>query len=191
MSEVVRCSDEVRVQGARLYLRPLTLHDVNEKYLGWMNDPEVNQYLESRFNKHTVESLTEFVNNMNADPNVYFFAICLRQNGVHIGNIKLGPINRQHRRADIGIMIGDKQCWGKGFAAESICMLTRFAFEKLDLNKLTAGCYAENSGSARAFEKCGWYREGLRKNHSILKNKPHDSILLGISMSDYFKVSKK
>ncbi len=183
--------NELRVQGTRIYLKLLSYHDVNKKYLGWMNDPEINQYLESRFNKHTIESLTEFVDKMNADSDIYFFAICLNHSDEHIGNIKLGPINQQHRRADVGILIGEKQYWGKGFASESICILTRFAFEQLGLNKLTAGCYAENAGSARAFEKCGWFREGLRKNHSILKGKPHDCILLGISMSDYLKVNNR
>ncbi|MBY0431841.1 MAG: GNAT family N-acetyltransferase [Rhodospirillales bacterium] len=76
--------------------------------------------------------------------------------GRHVGNIKLGPINRHHRRGDIGLLIGERDQWGRGLAAEAIAAMTAYAFAELGLNKVVAGCYAANEGSRRAFLKAGF-----------------------------------
>ncbi|QLA14910.1 GNAT family N-acetyltransferase [Desulfolutivibrio sulfoxidireducens] len=175
------------IKSERLYLREVRVTDVNERYYSWMNDPDISAYLESRFSVHSMESLVQYVKKVDADPGSLFFAICKLDDSEHIGNIKLGPINWQHRRAAIGIIIGEKKCWGKGFGSEAIKMMTTYAFEKLSLSKLTAGCYAANEGSARAFEKSGWIREGYLHGNVIFEGKPHDCILLGMTSSKYWE----
>ncbi|MBZ0307061.1 MAG: GNAT family N-acetyltransferase, partial [Anaerolineae bacterium] len=116
------------IEGERLYLRGLTLDDASEKYLGWMHDPAVMQYLESRFYPHSLESLRDFISQMQHDRNNVFLAMVLKDGDRHIGNIKLGPINWIHRFADIGLLIGEKDCWGKGYGTEAIRLLTHYAF---------------------------------------------------------------
>lgn len=107
----------------------------------------------------------------------------------HIGNIKLGPINWYHRNADVSLFIGEKYLWGQGYAREAIQLVTDFAFQTLNLNKLKAGCYAENLGSAKAFEKCGYEREGLLKGHIIDRGQEIDIILLGLRGKKYWNQS--
>lgn len=172
------------IEGERLYLRGLTLEDASEKYLGWMHEPEVTQYLESRFYPHSLESLREFISRMQHDRNNVFLAIVLKDGDRHIGNIKLGPINWIHRFADIGLLIGEKDCWGKGYGTEAIRLLTHYAFNTLNLHHLTAGCYSTNQGSARAFLKAGWQQEGLRPSYFFCNGSYVDEILLGITRSD-------
>jgi [ribosomal protein S5]-alanine N-acetyltransferase len=62
-------------------------------------------------------------------------------------------------------MIGDKDSWGKGFASEAISMVTQFGFNQLKLAKLSAGCYENNIGSKKAFEKSGYKVEGFLRSH--------------------------
>jgi RimJ/RimL family protein N-acetyltransferase len=178
------------VTGTRLYLREIRLSDVNERYYRWMNDPEIIQYLESRFQPHSMESLADFVRRLDSKSDEPFFAVCTIDGDEHVGNIKLGPINWHHRRAEVGLIIGEKKYWGKGFATEAIDLVTQYAFENLGLNKLRAGCYEVNEGSARAFEKCGWQREGLLKHDVLIKGRPANSIMIGISAEDYWKKNK-
>ncbi len=168
------------IEGERLYLRGVTRADVTEKYLSWMNNPAVMQYLESRFYPHSLDSLLEFVAAMEHDRDNLFLAIVLKDVDRHIGNIKLGPINWLHRFADIGLLIGEQDCWGKGYATEAIQILTHYAFNRLNLHHLTAGCYAQNVGSAKAFIKAGWQQEGLRPKHFFSDGIYVDEILLGI-----------
>ena len=107
---------------------------------------------------------------MYKSKNNFLFGIFLKENNEHIGNIKIGNINSFHRFADLGIMIGKKELWGKGYATEAIKLATRFAFRKLNLHKLTAGMYAPNKGSHKAFLKCGYVDAGrLRKHRSFNK----------------------
>ena len=168
------------IEGEKVVLRELTETDVTQRYVSWMNDPEINQYLESRFQQHTLEDLKCFVKRIIADPNSYLYAIIEKENLIHIGNIKLGPIVPNHRRASIGIIIGEKEFLRKGAGTEAIHLLARFAFNILKINKLTAGCYAPNWGSMKVFENNGFKKEGVRAQHCLLNGEYVDVIELGL-----------
>ena len=153
------------ITGKHIYLRDVRLSDVNENYYRWMNDPEVTKFTESRFYPISEEALEDYVKEKQKDKDSIFLAIIFKENQKHIGNIKLGPINWIHRLADIGIIIGEKDYWGKGCATEAIRLISKYAFSTLNLHKLTAGCYKGNAGSGKAFKKAGFIEEGLRKAH--------------------------
>lgn len=173
------------IETRRLQLRPLGEADATGEYLDWLNDPEVNRYLETRHASHSLESIRAFIRATNADPAQHLFGITLRSSGRHIGNIKLGPVRREHRLADIGLMIGVRAAWGKGYAAEAIAAVTDFSFAELGLMKLSAGAYAPNRGSVAAFLKAGWREEGLRLGHYLLDGEPCDVVELGIRRADW------
>lgn len=152
---------------------------VTEDYVSWLNTSEINQYLESRFIRHTVESVRNFVATTLASPDNLFLGIRSHLLDRHVGNIKLGPIDRNHRTGDIGILIGDRDAWGKGVATSAIGMISQIAKNQLNLRKLTAGCYASNMGSQRAFEKAGFLVEGTRPAQFLLDGKPEALVLMG------------
>jgi len=168
------------LEGPRLCLRPMCLTDAEGPYLGWMNDPQVSRHLESRFNVHSRDDLRDFIRRTLEDFRYVFFAICLRESMRHVGNIKLGPIVQPHRLADIGLLIGEVDCWGKGFATEAIRLMSRYGFDQLGLHKLTAGCYSTNMASARAFEKAGFVIEAIRPSHFLQDGVFVDYVMLGL-----------
>lgn len=168
------------LNGDRLSLRKIASSDVTETYLNWMNDNEVTRHLESRFQKYSIQNLKEYVINLEEDQNNFLFAIIIKKNQRHIGNIKLGPINRIHLFAEIGLLIGEKDCWGKGYASEAIELICHFAFSYLNLNKLTAGCYQTNIGSLKAFQKTGFIVEGVINKQYLSDGKYIDGIRLGL-----------
>lgn len=152
--------------------------DVTDQYVAWLNDPAVNRYLESRFVRNTPDSTRRFVQAVVESDDSILFGIRYVPGGRHVGNIKLGPVDRHHRRAEIGLLIGDRAMWGRGIAASAIELATRHAFDALGLLKVTAGCYASNVGSRRAFEKAGFVVEAIRKRHFLLDGVPEDAVLL-------------
>jgi ribosomal-protein-alanine N-acetyltransferase len=168
------------LESERIYLREVRLTDVDDTYYRWMNDQEVTRYLESRFYPNSLEMLKEYVAGKMGDRENVFLAIVLKENDRHIGNIKLGPINWIHRFGELGILIGEKDSWGRGYAAEAISLVVKYAFEELNLNKVTAGCYGLNQGSLKAFQKAGFVIEGVRKRHFHCGGKYVDAVLLGI-----------
>ncbi|MDD5501950.1 MAG: GNAT family N-acetyltransferase [Candidatus Thermoplasmatota archaeon] len=140
-------------QGTPFSLRPLTLDDVDDRYVGWLNDPEVAQYTSQANITHTLKSLTNFTKSQLDNPNVYFWAIVV--DGVHIGNIKLF-YNMAENRGDIGLIIGEKDFWGKGYGTEAVKLVTDYAFNTLKLPKVIAGSRPGNIGTQRIFEKNGY-----------------------------------
>jgi RimJ/RimL family protein N-acetyltransferase len=172
-------------QGTSIYLREVRESDVNEYYYNWLCDPEINQFLETRYFPHSQENIREFVKSMDGNSNEILLAICDSDTHKHIGNIKLGPINWIHRYADISLLVGDKSYWGKGIATEAIRLVTEFAFYSLNLHKVKAGCYAMNIGSRKAFEKVGFVLEGELKKQWILNGEFQNQLCLGLCVEDY------
>lgn len=171
-------------EGERIYLKQLLPQDVTEEYVGWLNDPEINQFLELRFEKQTLESVKDYVDKLSKDPSNLMFGIFLKENDKHIGNIKIGSINNLHKFAEIGFLIGDREMWGKGYASEAIKLASDYGFQKLKLHKIYAGCYSNNMGSAKALQKAGFEIEGVRKKMFLCGNEYVDDILLGKLTSD-------
>ena len=170
-----------------IFLREVNIEDVNERYYSWLNDPQIGEFLETRYHPHSKENITEFVKSMDGNSNEILLAICILNSDLHIGNIKLGPINWIHGFADVSLLIGDKEYWGKGIATQAIKLISKFAFEKLNLNKLKAGCYQENVGSKKAFLKAGFELEGILKSQWRLDNSFQDELILGLLREKYFK----
>jgi len=165
---------QIQLSGTDLILRPVELNDVNEDYVRWMNDTEVNRYMETRFRPQARKDIETYVSSMIQKPNVYFFAILLKGDSRHIGNIKLEVTSPVHRRGEISLFIGEREHWGKGFASEAIRLVRDFGIEELALHKLTSGCYSNNLGSARAFEKAGFTREAVLKGEYLCEGQRVD-----------------
>lgn len=158
----------------------LKVDDVTEHYVAWLNNSQVNRYLESRFEHHTLASTRSFVNDCVSSEHKLLFGIRYReQSGRHVGNIKL-EIDMRHKLAEVGILIGEEDVHGKGVATDAIRAVARIAREDLKLRKLSAGCYASNIGSERAFVKAGFEVEGHRKEHVLSDGKPENLTLMGL-----------
>lgn len=155
------------ITGGRLSLEPFIPSQVSPRYLGWMNDSLVSQFLESRHYVHTIETLQNFVASVLQSENSYLFRILSNSDSQHIGNIKVGSISPHHKRAEIGILIGERDYWGQGLASEAIELVTNYCFTTLDLHKVTAGCYSSNEGSRRAFETAGYSVEAVQKEQFL------------------------
>jgi RimJ/RimL family protein N-acetyltransferase len=164
------------LQGEHLQLKTLTPAMVTQKYVDWMNDTDVTRYTESRFQKHTMESVKDYVKNISGSSRDYFYGVYTNE---HIGNIKL-HVNEHHNLGDIGIIIGNKQQWGKGYATEAIKVLTQHGFDKIGLHKISAGIYANNPGSIKAFQAAG-YKEDGRHELTYLSNGEYvDEIIMSM-----------
>jgi RimJ/RimL family protein N-acetyltransferase len=172
------------IESKRLLLRPVELTDVNERYRAWMNDPAVMQYTESRFQTHSLEQICDYVRSIQEDKSSRFFAIIEQESGKHIGNIKIGHIHPVHRHADVGIIIGDRASWGKGYATESLQLVAGYAGRELKLHKLTAGIYANNLGSLQAFLKAGFVLEGRFASHWFYDGKYVDGLQVGLLLEE-------
>ncbi|MBE9523991.1 MAG: GNAT family N-acetyltransferase [Chloroflexi bacterium] len=171
----------------RLLFKELRKEDVSERYLGWLNDPAVNQFLETRFTNQTRESCEKFVSDMEKDPNSHLFGIFDKVTLEHIGNIKLGFIKTHHQSGQLSLFIGEKSCWGKGYATESIRCITKWGFDVLKLERIEAGCYDTNMASLRIFLKVGFSVEGYLRNSVVSDGQRIGCFWMGIIRNEKIK----
>ena len=171
------------LESERLYLRAVEESDLTENYVTWMNDPDINRFMETWHFPHTRENIRNYIKAHTDDRDEPFFAICMKYDDTfytkHIGNIKLGPINWIHRYADISVFIGEKDLWGKGYATEAIKLITEYAFKKLGLHKVKSGIYSLNVGSIKAFQGAGFNVEAVLPSHVFLNGEWIDLFLVG------------
>lgn len=166
----------VSPQFPTIYLQSISEQDASEEYVSWLNDPLVNQYLETRHQKQSLETAINFLQAIIKNPNEHLFTIRLQSNDQHIGNIKVGSINKTHRVGEVSLFIGDKNSWGKGIAKQAIQMISRYSIENLKLRKLTAGAYRPNKGSTFAFINSGYFEDAVLTEHFLFEGQPCDLI---------------
>jgi ribosomal-protein-alanine N-acetyltransferase len=162
----------------RLILKPLNMEHLTEDYVGWLNDEEVYRYLETggNYNKEMLEDYLKAV----VKKDIYFWAIHIKENDLHIGNVKIDPINCRHGWAEYGIMMGKKSEWGKGYAKEATLKVIDFCFNKLQIRKITLGVVADNISAVSLYRILGFNQEGLYKKQGLYANKYCDIIRMAL-----------
>ena len=174
-----------------IYLRELTHNDVNENYLSWFRNNEVTSFLEVDGNSLTAKMVKDYIDEGVRTKSYYMFAICLKADDKHIGNLKVGPINYKHKIADLVCVIGNRDFWGQGLATEAILLGNNLAFEKFDIRKLQGQIYEENIGSIKAYCKAGWIIEGIIKDRYLVNEKPMNQILVSCHNPKYFNITEQ
>lgn len=173
------------LRSERVQLRRLAPEDATPTYAAWLNDPEVNRFLEVRYHTHTVESCREFIVAMNASQDQYLFGIFLVDSGRHVGNIKLGFIDRRNLSGQVSLFLGDKSTWGRGYATEAIRLITTYGFEQLGLERAEGGIYEDNLGSLRTFLKLGYTVEGFFRRKYLLDGRRTGSFWVGVLKDEW------
>ena len=135
----------------RLVLRPLTKAYATKAYVNWMNDLEVIKHLESGGN-YTLKMLQNYLEEQE-ERDIYFWAIHEKSTNKHIGNIKIDPINDIVQEGEYGIMMGDRNSWGKGYAKEASKIIIDYCFDNLKLNAINLGVLEENKAAVALYEK--------------------------------------
>ena len=153
-----------KLETERLVLEPISLYHCTDTYLGWLNDPDVYKWLETRGGQN-MQMLESFVKS-HVKKRTYMWAVKIKESNKHIGNIKMDPINSPHGLGEFGILMGDKSEWGKGYASEASQKIMNYFFEKKNpLRKITLGVVEENVAAVKLYEKLGFEKEGVYKKH--------------------------
>ena len=155
--------------GKSVYLRPIELSDADGDYPSWLNDPEVCRYNSHGESLYTREMAQSYIKSVMDNPNTAVFAICLRADDRHVGNIALQQISLKNRNAELAILIGDPSVYGSGIGYEAGVLLVEYAFGTLKLHRLYCGTHAENIGMQKLALKLGMREEG-RRREALWKN---------------------
>jgi ribosomal-protein-alanine N-acetyltransferase len=162
------------IDGAKVRLRPFRSTDITATYLGWLNDPRVVRYSNQRFKKHTTETSLQYLSTFVGSAN-HLLGICERNSGCLIGTLTIYR-NLHHGTADIGILLGDPNSWGRGFGMDAFRSVAVALEKSGQVRKLTAGTLALNLGMVRIMERAGFELEATRRAQELLEEQPVDVV---------------
>ena len=162
------------LQGALVELRPFTAACVTDEYLGWLHDPEVLRFSNQRFRKQTRESCLEYLASFSGTAND-FLAVYLRESGRMVGTMT-AYVAVHHGTADLGILIGDRPCWGRGIGRDAWQTVMDYLLAHVGLRKVTGGTLRCNTGMVRVMERSGMQLEATRVQQEIVDGVPQDAV---------------
>ena len=170
--------------GERVYLSPVNIEDA-EKYTKWLNDFNITDYTGRSGKVITLEEEKQWF--QNKDNTKIVFAIVNLENDELIGNSGIHEIDYINRTATLGIFIGEKENWNKGYGTEVINMLLDYGFNYLNLNNIKLDVMEFNPRAIACYKKCGFKEIGRRRKSKFINGKYYDAISMDILAEEFTK----
>jgi RimJ/RimL family protein N-acetyltransferase len=149
------------IEGERVFLRPFEKGDA-EVYHRWRADGDVAA-LAGLPLPLSLGQIEQRIGDKQADSQ-YAYVICLREDERPIGEVLLFEVDRLNGSAELGILIGEKEEWGRGYGTDAVNALVDFGFEALRLERIWLEVWTENGRARRAYEKAGFVHEGTLRH---------------------------
>jgi RimJ/RimL family protein N-acetyltransferase len=171
-------------RGKLVNLEPLDLENDSKKFISWERDTEYHRLgnddparlYSARENKEWLEShFHEFI----------MFTIHSKEDDKLIGSIELMGIQWPSGDAWVGIGIGERDYWGKGYGTEAMKIILRYAFEELNLHRVSLSVFDYNQRAIRSYEKAGFQHEGRIRQYVTREGKTWDLVFMGILRSEW------
>jgi RimJ/RimL family protein N-acetyltransferase len=144
-----------------------------ETYRGWVNDPKIGALI-GRSKPITRSEHREWYHKLVRDKNAVVFAI--EVNSQYIGNVWLWDIDWLNRKAEVRILIGERH--GLGFGTEALDLITKYAFEKLNLKRVYAYVFTHNKRAKCAFEQARFVVEGTMNSERFIDGGYVDTLIM-------------
>ncbi len=175
---------ECVLEGKRLRLRPPGEADL-PLFVRWFNDPEVRRWLAmSDAAELTLEGEREWYEEMRGDASRVVWCIEV-EDGRAIGNLGLHAIDEANGRATLGIAIGEKGYWGRGYGREAIGEVLRYGFGELGLRRIDLDVDEDNERGVRCYENCGFVREGLLRAYRLREGRPVNAVAMSVLREEW------
>ena len=177
------------MKGNLVYIRILEKEDVATTQK-WINDPEISDIM-GYLPVLSLSNQLDWYEGIKIDKSRLIFAICLVENGFHIGNVALGAIDYVHKHAMFSIFIADKKYRGGGLGEQAARLMIRFAFLRLNLNKVYLRTSERFIAAIKMYDKIGFVREGVMRQHYFIDGHYEDKIIYSILKEEFSRVNLK
>ena len=159
-------------------------------YVKWLNDPEVRRGVTLTMPLSLAEEELWFADILKLSPAERPMAIEIqtdpaKDKWVFVGGCGYMNINWQNRVAELGIHIGEKDFWNKGFGTKAMRLLLKHGFEELNLNRLWLRVFETNQQAIRAYEKAGFVHEGKFREDHFLEGDYVDVMIMSVLKSEW------
>ncbi len=162
----------VVIEGRTTVLRPISEKEINDRYVSWVNDNDVIQFLDNvRHKKQSIEDVVDYINLVRSKPGCEVFAILTKNDQIHIGNVGVTLFNPNNQGyAGYGIMIGDPKARILGLGGEATVMIIEYLFRDPSIRRIQGNVYSDNDKSWKTLETLGFKKEGVLRKHVVLSS---------------------
>jgi RimJ/RimL family protein N-acetyltransferase len=169
----------------RVFLRAFEIEDfklINQ----WRSDPEVTKLLGGNVFFVSSEREKKWIEEkIYGDATSLYLAICLVENKRMIGYLSITSIDFRNQKAEIGIIIGQKDLWNLGYAREALRLGLEYLFTQMNMQRVYAYVLREHETSLRLFDRAGFTREGILRRNIFKNNHFQDMVLLSILRDEF------
>jgi RimJ/RimL family protein N-acetyltransferase len=170
------------VQGERVFLRPFEKADA-DLYHRWRADADVAELAGLPLPLSRAQVDQRLSEKEGAD--AHAFVICLLADERPIGEGLLFEVDRLNGSAELGIFIGEKDEWGKGYGTDAVNALVDFGFAALRLERIWLEVWTENARAMRAYEKAGFVPEGTLRHDRYESGRFTDGHIMSILRDEW------
>lgn len=173
----------VRLETDNYVVRSLSESDATDRYLGWLNDPEVNRYLRVRLQEPSMDTILAYIAEHN-DCSSFLLGIFTADDDLHVGNYS-AKCDAHNLTASLGVMIGDVEYWARRVVLETRAAVLDFLFDEVGMVKVHGACYSNNRPAIYNYKAQGFQNEGIRKSHFVSEGHRVDSVLFAMHKDDW------
>ena len=173
------------IEGRLTVLRAIEPDDL-EALWRWQNDPEVMYYWAEPYSVVSRDELASRYHAGLGGPSggAHWLLIATRE-GQPIGRIGYVDLDRRNRRTEIALQIGERDYWGRGYGSDALLAFLGYLFHGLNLHKVWLRVEEFNARARRAYEKCGFRRDGVFREHTYVGGRYHDSLIMSITEEEF------
>jgi len=175
-----------KLVGKKCYLSPIDINDA-EKFTEWLNDLELTVNLTLYNSIINVESEKVFLENLSKEHN---YSIIDLETDELIGNCGFLEVDNLNQTGEVGIFIGNKSFWGKGYGTEALTLLLDYGFKALNLHNIQLRVYGYNKRAIKSYEKVGFKLIGIRRNALYRNRERHNIIFMDILANEFYEKNK-
>jgi RimJ/RimL family protein N-acetyltransferase len=175
-----------KICGEKISLSPVVIEEA-EQFAKWLNDLAIAlPFGEEAYSVVTVETQKRDLAKA-AEPNAdyHVFSIIENQRDSLVGRCLIFDIDYINRSAKIGLFIGDKECWNKGYGGETVRLLLDYGFNILNLNSILLYAYSFNEKAIHCYKREGFKEIGRIREARIIGHRRYDIILLDILAEEF------
>ncbi len=176
-----------KIIGTKCYLSPISEHNA-EKWAIWFNDFEITIPLGDEAYTPTNLSREKKTINDLVDRNAHVFSIVDLKSDELIGRCMLFSIDNINRHAMLGLVIGEKSYWNKGYGQEATKLILDYGFNLLNLNNIMLGVFSYNKAAINCYKKVGFKEIGSRRQARIIGSKKYDIIFMDILAEEFTSI---
>lgn len=159
-----------------------------EAFSRWGRDSEYRRLLASNPARlHSVKSTKAWLEKdlEKGPPQILLFEIHTLEDDRLIGETGFDNIRWQHGETFIGIGLGERDAWGKGYGTDAMRVMLRYAFTELNLHRVSLDVFEYNPRAVRSYEKAGFQHEGRQRQFLLREGRRWDLIFMGITQPEW------